>query len=174
MREWLIRALFLVLSSTSLAGCASPARVPERTPVRWIVVEKKVGELLPDGVVGEGRLDPAAQLLALQPLYREDLEWEVVVDPHDYFVEVLEISPGTSAAPGEVVTAKVRVGRARKGERYRLLANASQAGVQVLGDAEHIVKEGATAVFRFTSSLPGAGGIAVSVERVSSGLPPLP
>src|SRR5262245_42713114 len=112
-----------ILLVTFVWGCVpSVTRAPERVPVRWVVVEKPVGDILPQGQSGDGRVEAGARLLALPPLYREDLQWEVVVDPRDYFVEVLEVSPSSSANPGEVVTAKVRVGGAKAGEIYRLTA----------------------------------------------------
>jgi hypothetical protein len=162
-------SLLLVLAAASIWGCSPPlVRGPGRTPVRWIVVEKRVGEVTPGGWVGDGQVDPQAVVLTMQPLYREDLEWEVVVDPHDYFVEVLEIVPGSQATPGETVTAKVRVGKARPGDVYRLVAKASRADVQILGVSEQIVHGGTPALFRFTSSSTGPGGIAVGVEKVES------
>lgn len=151
-------------------GCVpSMSRMPERVPVRWVVVEKPVDDILPRGQSGDGRVDPGARLLSLHPLYREDLQWEIVVDPRDYFVEVLEILPGPSANPGEVVSAKVRVGGAKAGEMYRLTATVSRPDVQILSDREQVVRGNAPAVFRFTSSSTGAGGIAVGVERLPRG-----
>ena len=159
-----------ILLVTFVGGCMSSASlVPERVPVRWVVVEKPVGDILPQGKSGDGRVDPGARLLSLHPLYREDLQWEVVVDPRDYFVEVLEILPGASANPGEVVSAKVRVGGAKAEELYRLTATGSRPDVQILGDQEQFVRGIAPAVFRFTSSSPGAAGISVGVERLPWG-----
>jgi hypothetical protein len=137
--------------------------------VRWIVVEKRVGDVTAGGWVGDGQVDPQAIVLTMHPLYREDLEWDVVVDPHDYFVEVLEIAPGTQVTPGETVTAKVRVGKARPGDVYRLVAKGSRADVQILGAFEQIVHGSTPALFRFTSISTGPGGIAVGVERVETG-----
>jgi hypothetical protein len=162
-------SLILGLAAVSLWGCSPTlVRGPGRTPVRWIVVEKRVGEVTPGGWVGDGQVDPQAVVLTMQPLYREDLEWEVVVDPHDYFVEVLEIAPGSQATPGETVTAKVRVGKAKPGDVYRLIAKASRSDVQILGASEQIVHGGTPALFRFTSISTGPGGIAVGVEKVES------
>jgi len=162
-------SLILGMAAASLWGCSSPPpRNPERSPVRWIVVEKRVGEVSPGGWVGDGQVDPQAVVLTMQPLYREDLEWEVVVEPHDYFVEVLEIAPGAQATPGETVTAKVRVGKARPGDVYRLSAKASRAEVQIVGATEQIVHGSTPALFRFTSISTGPGGIAVGVEKVES------
>ena len=150
-------------------GCAprSPGP-PERIPGRWIMVEKTLGELLPAGRSGDGQVDPGAQVLTLQPLYREDLSWEVVVDSRDYSVEVLEISPPGPASPGEAVMAIVRVAQARKGELYRLSARPSRAGVRVIGETDLVVPGDTPAVFRFTSISSGRGGIAVGVERLRS------
>ncbi len=168
-------SLLLGLAAVSLWGCSpSLVRGRERTPVRWIVVEKRVGDVTPGGWVGDGQVDPQAVVLTMQPLYREDLEWEVVVDPHDYFVEVLEIVPGSQATPGETVTAKVRVGKAKPGDVYRLLAKASRADVQILGATEQIVHGCSPALFRFTSTSTGAGGIAVGVEKLEPGDRKLP
>lgn len=161
------RILSLVLAALGLWGCSpSLLRSPERTPVRWIVVEKRVGEIRAGGPVGDGQVDPMAVVLTMQPLYREDLEWEIVVDPHDYFVEVLEIIPKSQAAPGETVNAKVRVGHSRPNDRYRITARVSQSGVEILGEAECIVRGSSPATFRFTSLVPGRAGIAVGVEKL--------
>jgi hypothetical protein len=148
-------------------GCAprSPG-TPERVPVRWIMVEKRVGELLPDGHFWDGQVDPGAKVLTLQPLYREDLSGEVVVDPREDTVEVLEISPPGRASPGETVTATVRVAQARKGERYRLSARPLRADIRMIGQTDLVVAGDAPAVFRFTSASIGRGGIAVGVERI--------
>jgi hypothetical protein len=135
------------------------------------VVEKRVGEIVPDGRTGDGQMDPQSIVLTMQPLYSEDVHWEVVVDPHDYFVDILEISPGPSAAPGETVSVKVRVGKARKDDVYRLIARPSSTDVVIQGAAEHIVHGSTPAVFRFTSTAGGRAGIAVGVEKVEAGLP---
>jgi hypothetical protein len=150
-----------------LSACAFPSLAPaQRTPVRWIMVEKPAGEVVSGGQNGVGRVDPQAVVLTMQPLYREDLEWEVVVDPHDYFVEVLEISPRAQVVPGETVTAKVRVGRARPNELYRLTARASQAGVEILGEGSCLVGGSSPANFRITSLSPGRAGIAVGLDEL--------
>ena len=148
-------------------GCVPPMTPsPERKPVRWIVVEKPVGALLANGRSGDGQVDPRAVVLTMQPLYREDVNWEVVVDPHDFFVEVLEITPSTQASPGETVSATVRVGRAKEGEYYRLTAKPSQPDVHIIGEGEQIVRGGNTARFRFTNLTLGRAGIAVAVEKM--------
>lgn len=152
-----------------LLACAVPLPTgPERTPVRWIMVEKPVGEVVPNGQNGQGQVDPTSVIVTLQPLYSEDVAWEVVVDPHDFYVEIVEISPAGPAAPGETVSAKVRVAHARSGDLYRLTAKCSQREVQILGDREQLVRGGTTAAFRFTSLGPGRAGISVGVERVSN------
>ena len=157
-------------AGAGLLGCAPTLPVTSvRTPVRWIVVEKRVDEVIPEGQVGEGKVDPGAIVLTMQPLYAEDLEWQVVVDPHDYFVEVLEILPRVQAHPGETVTAKVHVARARADDLYRLVAKASRSEVQLLGASEQIVHGGEPVLFRFTSVSSGPGGIAVGVEKLESG-----
>jgi hypothetical protein len=163
-------ALASIAALPVLAGCATvlpPA--PDRIPARWIVVEKRMGELAPEGRVGDGQVDPDAVLLALVPLYPEDLQWNVIVDPHDYFVEVLEISPPGPATPGELVTARVRVGHAKGDEVYRLTAIPSRGEIHVLGRAEQVVRGGEAAQFQFTSVALGSGGIAVAVEKVVRG-----
>ena len=97
---------------------------------------------------------------------REDLEWQVVVDPHDYFVEILEITPYAQAPLGEMVNAKLRVGRMRPNELYQLTARASQAGVEILGEGACLVRGSSPASFRFTSLGPGRTGIALVVESL--------
>ncbi|HEV3026156.1 MAG TPA: hypothetical protein VG457_01205 [Planctomycetota bacterium] len=150
-----------------LTGCAIRAALPPaEKPVRWVLVEKRLADVIPEGRVGDGRADPEAFLLTLVPLARDDVRWEIEVDPHDYYVEVLEITPSGEAAPGESVTATVRVARARKGDVYRLRARASRPDVEILGPRERVVREDAPALFRFTSRSSGRGGIAVEAERV--------
>jgi len=161
-----------VVLGACLWGCALPVKAArERTPVRWIVVEKRVGDIVPEGRTGDGQVDPQAVVLTMQPLYREDLEWEVVVDPHDYFVEVLEISPSRQASPGETVSATVRVGKARKDDVYRLIARPSSTDVVIQGTAEQTVRGSSPATFRFTSTAGGRAGIAVGVEKMKEVLP---
>jgi len=155
-----------------LLGCTVPREsASPRKPVRWIVVEKRMGELVPEGRVGDGQVDPQAIVLTMQPLYSEDIAWDVVVEPHDYFVEILEISPNRQASPGETVSTTVRVGHARQNEHYRLTARASQTGVKILGDAQVIVQGATPAAFRFTSLESGRAGIAVGVEKIEGGAP---
>jgi hypothetical protein len=139
--------------------------------VRWIVVEKRVGEVVNEGRVGDGQVDPLAVILTMQPLYAEDVAWEVVIDPHDYFVEILEITPSTQAAPGETVSAKVRVGHARPNDLYRITVRASKAGVEIQGPSQCIVRGSTPAAFRFTSVEAGRAGITVGVEKVEGTLP---
>jgi hypothetical protein len=164
-----IRLCFFGCAATvlGLSACAVPLQeVPTRIPVRWIMVEKAIGEIVPNGQNGDGQVNPASMVLTLQPLYSEDVDWEVVVDPHDFFVEILEIEPSRQASPGETVSAKVRVGRAREGDTYRLTARASQSDVQIVGERIKTVRGSAPASFRFTSLSPGKGGIAIGVEKV--------
>jgi len=165
--RYLAVGLLLDMAAFCLWGCSPQiVRPSERTPVRWIVVEKRVGEVTAGGWLGDGRVDPQAVVLTMQPLYREDFEWEVVVDPHEYFVEVLEISPSRQASPGETVSAKVRVGKARASDFYRLVARPSCAEVQIIGESELRVRGGCPAVFQFTSTSTGRLGIAVGVEKI--------
>jgi hypothetical protein len=162
-----LRLLPAAAALAALSACAAaPLEASPRTPVRWIMVEKPVGDVVPSGQNGDGQVDPRSVIVTLQPLYAEDLNWEVTVDPHDYFVEILEITPKAQAAPGETVIARVRVGHARPGELYRLTARASRTGVEILGGKECIVRGGAPAAFRFTSLEPGRAGITVGVERL--------
>jgi len=155
-----------------LGACsARPPSAPKRIPVRWIMVEKPVGEVVPHGQNGDGRVDPRSMIVTLQPLYPEDVSWEVMVDPHEFTVEILEINPPGPAKPGETVTAKVRVARARPGETYRLTANASRSDVRIVSDRALTVRGGSPAQFRFTCLVPGKGGIAIGVEKVGPGEP---
>ena len=156
-----------VIVFAAAVGCTPQALAPAvRRPVRWIVVEKKAGDLVPDGRSGDGHVDPRATMLSMQPLYAEDVNWEVFVDPHEFFVEVVDISPSSQASPGETVTARVRVAKARSRETYRLTARASHQDVRVIGPSETIVRGSAVALFRFTCATVGRGGIAVAVERI--------
>lgn len=169
MQRKVLNTVTAILIATT-AGCVPPSVAPPgRKPVRWIVVEKKIGDVAPEGRSGDGQVDPRAPMLTMQPLYAEDVNWEVVVDPHDFFVEVVDISPSAQASPGETVTARVRVGKARSNETYLLTARASNRDVAVIGASEMVVRGGEIAMFRFTSATAGRGGIAVAVERIDGG-----
>lgn len=161
--------LFAILAPLGVAGCSVPLPEPEapaQMPLRWIMVEKRADQVYSGSVRGDGQVDPSSTLITMVPLYREDLEWKVVVSPPEYTVEVLEILPSPEASPGETVSATVRVGRAVPGERYLLTAKARTADVHILGAREQIVSGNNPAVFRFTSLAAGPGGIGVSVERI--------
>src|SRR6185295_16988199 len=94
-----------VLTGLSACTVRAPA-TRERTPVRWIMVEKPIGEVVPNGQNGQGQVDPRSAIVTLQPLYSEDVNWEVVVEPHDFYVEIIDITPRGQASPGETVTAR--------------------------------------------------------------------
>jgi hypothetical protein len=158
-------------------GCLVPLCVEEcavpldgestpREPVRWLLVERRYGDVVPTAASGDGTVNPEAVVLAFQPLYPEDLAWEAAVDGEEHFVEVVGFTPPSLARPGEVVTATGRVGKAKPGELYRLSARASRADVRILGEPEVVVKGSEPAVFRFTSCASGRAGIAVGVERI--------
>ena len=181
----LLAPLFLSMLGAALclgqAACAPfprsikanlPSPPPPREPLRWIMVEARADSVYPDGQIGDGQVSPSSQLLTMVPLYREDFSWEVVVDPRDYFVEVLEVLPKGLATPGETVMATVRGGGAKPAERYRLQARPQAPDVTLIGEAEREVRGAAPAVFRFTSTSTGRGGIAVGVERIGPGEPP--
>lgn len=136
-----------------------------REPVRWLLVERRYGEVAPT-TSGDGRVNPDATVLAFQPLYPEDLAWEAAVDVEEHYVEVVGLSPAGTAQPGEVVSATVRVGKAKAGQLYRLSAKASQVDVRILGDTQTVIKGNEAATFRFTSCTSGRAGIAVGVERI--------
>lgn len=163
------------LLALTLTSCASVLEKEQyggggrAEPVRWILVEKRYGDLPPAERSQDGRVDPEAVVLAFQPLYPEDLKWDVVVDPEDQFVEVVGFSPAGPARPGEVVSATVRVGKAKAGQVYRLSAKASRADVRILGESQTVVKGNEAATFRFTSCSSGRAGIAVGVERIDVG-----
>lgn len=164
------RGLSPLVLAVVLAGC-TPIGAPAlkgdspRTPMRWIVVEKRFGELVKDGIVGDGQVDPNAMVLAMEPLYAEDARWEVHVEARDYFVELLEILPGRTVAPGETVTVRVRVGNACPEGSYCLSAAPTSPDVRLIGMSREIVHGKGDAVFRFTSLTGGRCGIAVRAER---------
>jgi hypothetical protein len=133
--------------------------------VRWLLVERRYADVAPSAS-GDGQVNPDAMVLAFQPLYAEDLTWEAAVDVEEHYVEVVGFSPAGAAQPGEVVTATVRVGKAKAGQLYRLSAKASQADVRILGESQAVVKGSDIAVFRFTSCASGRAGIAVGVETI--------
>jgi hypothetical protein len=148
-------------------ACGSPSFAGNnglREPVRWVLVEKRYGDLPEAPPTGDGRVNPDAVVLAFQPLYPEDLEWDVVIDPEEHYAQVVTCTPQGPARPGEIVTATVRVGKPKAGRRYRLTARPSQPEVRILGEPQAIVRGDKTAVFRFTSSSSGRAGITVGVE----------
>lgn len=147
-----------------LAACrVSPAGPPPREPIRWVVVEKRVGDLAEARAIAGGDFAPEVRILALEPLFPEDLGWTAEVEGRGTFVEILEVTPPGLVAPGEVVTARVRVGNARPGVAYRLVARPSTPDVQIMGEAEIRVRGPEVVVFRFTSLSGGRGGIEVGV-----------
>jgi hypothetical protein len=155
--------------SLSLQACVPQAMEQgvATEPVRWILVERRYGDLEAPPSGGDGTINPDAVVLGLQPLYPEDLTWEVVVSPEEHFVELVGLSPSGPVGPGEVVSAAVRVAKAHPDRLYRLRATPSQPDIRLYGQREAIVNGGATAVFRFTSSASGRAGIAVGVEVIS-------
>lgn len=156
----------------SFLGCALPERRPAphaREPARWVVVEKRIGQLHRDVTAGDGQLDPKATLLVLEPLYPEDLNWVAEVEAADYFLELLEVVPAGELAPGETVTALLRVGGARPDRYYRVLAKSSTPESVILGDRERTVRGSSPVSFRFTSLTGGRAGLKLVVEEVSGG-----
>lgn len=169
MKRLRFDCLLLTIILPALQACApwSPVEhVGSREPVRWILVERRYGDVARRGDTGDGTINPEATVLALQPLYPEDLTWEVVVSPEEHFVELVNYSPAGPATPGEIVSATVRVGKAKSGQLYRLLAKPSHSDVRVLGDTQAVVKGEETTVFRFTNCTSGRAGIVIGVERI--------
>lgn len=166
-----LRRLSWGLVALALQACV--VRRPEeigaaKEPVRWILVERRYGDIGSPTADGDGRVNPDAMVLAFQPLYPEDMTWEVVISPEEHHVELVGFSPTGPAAPGEIVSATVRVGRSKVGQVYRLVAKPSQHGVSILGDSQALVTGQETSVFRFTSSISGKAGISVGVHTVES------
>jgi hypothetical protein len=148
-------------------ACASTSRSENenlREPVRWVLVEKRYGDLAEPPPTGDGRVNPDAVVLAFRPLYPEDLVWDVVLDPGEHYAQVVACTPEGPARPGEIVTATVRVGKPKPGRRYRLSARPSQPEVRILGEPQAIIQGNETAIFRFTSCTSGRAGISVGVE----------
>jgi hypothetical protein len=148
----------------SLSACGSSGAA--REPVRWILVEEPARQAIPGAIAGDGVLAPEAPMLVFRPLFKEDLSWEVVVGADDHFVEVVSITPSGEAAPGEVVTASVRVCKARTEGVYRLTISALERDVRIVGEREKIVTGRDPAQFKFTKLSGGRGGIGVAVERI--------
>lgn len=169
MKAAIPRRLACGLLALCLQACAGrnlEETVAAREPVRWILVERRYGDIASAGAAGDGQINPEATVLAFQPLYEEDLTWEVVVSPEEHHVELVGFSPAGPASPGEVVSATVRVGKAKAGQRYRLSAKPSQPDVRILGEAQVEVKGDEATIFRFTSCASGKAGIAVGVEQI--------
>lgn len=162
-RAWL-HGLLGLGAVVGTVGCAMAPGSPPKEPIRWIVVEKKAGELAEEGALGGAVLEPGAVLLVMEPVYGED--WRVTVKAHDHFVELVEVSPSGTAAPGETVTAKVRVAGGSPKNRYRLMATPTRQDVRVFDQSEHLVTAGVVVAFRFTSLTGGKSGIEVTVERL--------
>lgn len=170
-------AVLAVALGLGLQACVPQDREQEaggREPVRWILVERRYGTLEAPPKAGDGSINPEAVVLAFQPLYTEDLTWEVVVNPEEHFVKLVGVSPSGPVAPGEVISATVRVGNAKIGQLYRLLATPSHSDVRILGHNEVTVNGEAATIFRFTSSSSGRTGIGVGVERIGRNYPPHP
>jgi hypothetical protein len=158
----------LPLSAQACVSLNSDRGESPREPARWVLVERRYADVVQTTTNGDGRVNPDAVVLTFQPLYPEDLNWDVVVDPEDQFVEVVGFTPEGHARPGEIVSATVRVGKAKIGQLYRLSAKPSQTDVRILGEAQTVVRGNETAVFRFTSCTSGRAGIAVGVERIGA------
>ena len=151
-----------------LQGClpAREVRSEAREPVRWILVERRYGDIAGSDAAGDGRVNPDAVVLAFLPLYPEDLKWEVVIKPEEHFVELIGLTPEGLVSPGEVVTVRVRVGRARPDSLYSLQAVASQSHVTVIGRDHVRVRGDEVASFRFTSTITGRGGLEIRARVV--------
>jgi hypothetical protein len=156
----------MVLGGCVLAGPEERVPAETREPVGWILIERPYGDLRGAPGAMDGRVNPNAVCLAFQPIFAEDMAWNAEVDPQEHLIEVVSIEPSRPAAPGEIVTATVRVGRALENRRYRLRARPAQEDVRIVEDPEAIVRGRAPAVFRFTSLSSGRGGIVVDAERV--------
>jgi hypothetical protein len=146
------------------SGPISPASEPEQ--IRWIVVERAVRDLAPDASWVEGQVDPGAVVLTMVPVREEVTAWTPRIHAPDYFVELLGITPEGPSSPGEVVSATVRVGRAKPGLRYLLQAVSSQPYVKIIGRDHAVVSGEECATFKFTSRSSGKGGIEVKVRPV--------
>jgi hypothetical protein len=100
-------------------------------------VEKRTGDLMKEGVLVDRPLHESSTLLAMQPLYAEDLNWLVKVEAPDFFVELLEIVP-----------------------------TPSNRAVRILSHQEVIVRGSVTATYEFSSLVPGVAGIAITVDKL--------
>jgi hypothetical protein len=171
MMPFRVRNLLLAIVAVMLQGCISSDPIQglsRREPVRWLLVERPYGEVAAGPKDEDGAINPNAVVLAFQPLYPEDLKWDILVEAQEQFVELVSFTPQGAAVPGEVVSAVVRVAKAKPDQLYRLSAKTSQCDVRILGEAHTIVKGNEPAVFRFTSCVSGRAGIAVGVERIGS------
>lgn len=144
-------------------GCVESApRHPIRPPVRWVLVERRAEELFP----ASRGIDPKSIWLRIEPVGIEDPAWEVAVESEGLPIELVSLSPGREAVPGETVTARVRLSRAIAGESYRLVARPSRPKVRILGPGEVVVRGDAPAEFRFTHLATGRAGITLEAVRV--------
>jgi hypothetical protein len=156
------RTLWLALGGATallpLPGCESaPMAEPVRARVRWVMVERRAEELFPPSA----GIDPRSVWLRMEPVGGEDSRWEVAVETQGLPIELVELLPGHDVAPGEAVTARVRIPRAASGGWYRLTARPSRQKVRILGPSEVRVRGDGLADFRFTHLESGRAGITI-------------
>src|SRR5262245_33224758 len=108
----------------SLASCKFPEDPghADRIPLRWQLVERRYSDLADAGVSGDGRVDPDAFVLALEPVYPEELS--DTSGSARLSVEILELFPEREAGVGQPISAIVRVANSAPDARYRLRVEA--------------------------------------------------
>lgn len=164
LERLLVMLPLALLPGCSIRGLPAPASRPSEGELRWIVVEKLVGDLVDEGAWPEAQMQPGATMLAMAPVRDDVALWTPKIQAADYFVEVLAVSPEGRVEVGQVVTVSLRVGNAKPDAIYRLIASCGGGGTRILGEYERVVKGMEETKFRFTRVEGGLGVIRVDVE----------
>lgn len=152
-----------------LFGCA-PARegtVEAPASVRWILVERRAGDLR-DALAGEGAgLVPDARVLVATPVLSAGPRWSPEVRGRECpLVEVLELMPEGPLGVGETAWARLRVANARPEKLYRIRAEPIGDGTRILGPVEWVVRGSEPVRVAFTSLRAGPGTLRVFAEAI--------
>lgn len=161
----------LALAIAAVAGGCAPLAPSSREtaprhggPIRWIVVERQVGDLYGPEVGGQGVIDPEAVVLVLEPLPSGPPRWQAEVTTDDFHVEVLSLVPPKEAGAGEIVTATVRVAGDRPEAAYRLTAVPCHSSIRLLDPSSQRARGNTPVQFRFTSLTGGRARVRIDAE----------
>ncbi len=152
----------VILTAFGLASCTAASAPPARAIIGWRLVERPARELTDRGLGGDATLDPNSPVMVFEPVYEDELP--VVTRSGGRTGRTVEARVTTDPsrpAPGEVVTATVRVTHPGEGVRYEITAEPTRDGISILGSSTVIVSAGEPGVIRFTSRCQGAGGVVI-------------